>query len=365
MAELFAESLINREPRWPVLLKLTGASLAVHIATLAILFYVPGVREAFNIAAMLASAGYVDKAYDKTDITEDVQMVALADKFRYPPGYFAPDIPNSPAPPVQFPAINLSPRRVEPESTPTPSPEPSPEPSPAPSSSPLASPAPTAPNTAANSSTAADAKDPEEVEQQLNKIATENSVARPNENEINTRPLKDWLARANSLRDKGELDLNSEVEITIAAKLNTDCKLSDAKVIQKSGDARLTDVAKDMVTAIGDSGMLSFLRDPQKLKDSQVLGCDEIPLQLTMKLDKDEISARVESQADSPERAAQMAKGYNGLLTVGQLVKQGRDEEMVYKNTRVTAEGKQIIVSFTMPRQTASEMLKKQLPPSG
>src|SRR6266536_698540 len=267
MAELFADSLINREPRWPVLLKLTGASLAVHIATLAILFYVPGVRDAFNIAAMLASAGYVDKPYDDTTINEDVRMVALADKFHYPPGYFAPDLPISPAPPEQFPVINSSPRRVKPVSTPTPTPEPSPEPSPSPgpSTSPVASPSTTTSNAATNGSPAADAKDREAVEQQLNKIATENSVARPNENEINTRPLKDWLARANALRDKGELDLTSEVEITIAAKLNTDCKLSDAKVIQKSGDTRLTEVAKDMVAAIGESGMLSFLRDPQKV----------------------------------------------------------------------------------------------------
>ena len=85
MAELFAETLINREPRWPVLLRLTGASLVVHIATLAILLYVPGVRDAFNIASMLANAGYVDKPYDRTEINEDVRMLALADKFRYPP----------------------------------------------------------------------------------------------------------------------------------------------------------------------------------------------------------------------------------------------------------------------------------------
>ena len=125
---------------------------------------------------------------------------------------------------------------------------------------------------AANSPTPTESTNREEVEQQLNKIATENSVARPNENEINTRPLKDWLARANALRDKGELDLNSEVEITIAAKLNPDCKLRDAVVLQKSGDARLTDVAKDMVSAIGDSGMLSFLRDPQKVERVRSIG---------------------------------------------------------------------------------------------
>jgi hypothetical protein len=98
------------------------------------------------------------------------------------------------------------------------------------------------------------------------------------------------------------------------------------------------------------------------VKDSKELRCDEMPVQLSVKLDQIEISARVESQADSPQRAAQMAKGYGDLLAVAQLVKSGRDEEVLYKNTKVSAEGKQIVVTFSMPRQTASEMLKKQLP---
>ena len=49
----------------------------------------------------------------------------------------------------------------------------------------------------------------------------------------------------------------------------------------------------------------------------------------------------------------------------GEFAKRGHDEEILYRNTKVTSEGKQILVNFIMPRQTASEMLKKQLPPSG
>ena len=60
-----------------------------------------------------------------------------------------------------------------------------------------------------------------------------------------------------------------------------------------------------------------------------------------------------------------MARGYNMLLVAGELAKRGHDEEALYRNTNVTSEGKQILVNFSMPRQTASEMLKKQLPPSG
>ena len=362
MAELFEESIINRDPRWPVMLKLTGGSVALHLTLLGLLFYVPGVRDTFNIAAFLSDTEYVDRDYTRSEIGDEAQIVTLGNKFRYPPGYFATELEIAmaqvqPTPPPMA-QINVQPK-VTPSPSPTPEPSPSPSPSPAPSASPTASGSPVVAENTTDPKTAA------EAEQQLNKIAADNNVVRPSENEVNTRPLKDWLARSNALKEKGELDLNSAIEILIAANLNGDCKLSDAQVIQKTGDARLIEVAKDMVAAIGDSGMLSFLRDPNKVKD-QTGGarCDQMPLQLTIKLDQNEIVAKVESQADSPERAIQMARGYNGLLAIGQFAKRGKDEEVLYKNTKVTAEDKKIVVNFSMPRETASEMLKKQLPPA-
>lgn len=362
MSELFADSQINREPRWPILSKLTGASLLLHVALLASLVYVPGLRDAFNIAELLANTRYSDREYSKTEVGEDVQMLTLAgDKFRYPPGYFATEeqLRALAQPTPAVPQMTFTPSRIWQTPMPTPSPEASP------SLSPEASPSATTDAKVAADSKAGDPKTPEEAEQELNKIAAENNVLRPSENDINTRPLKDWLARANALRDKGQLDLSSEIEITIAASLNTDCKLVEPNVVQKTGDARLIDVAKDMVAAIGDSGMLSFLRDPRKVADPTKLSCDAMPLQVTIKLDQNDIAAKVETQADSPERAVQMAKGYNTLLAVGEFAKRGHDEEILYRNTKVTSEGKQILVNFSMPRPTASEMLKKQLPPSG
>ena len=360
MAELFENSEINREPRWQILSKLAAGSLALHAALLASLIYVPAVRDTFNIAALLSDTGFVDKAYTKTEIGDDVQLLEMTPKFHYPEGYFATEtqlqlaqaLQANPAPPPF--TVDL-----KPQSTPVPSPSPETSPSPValPAVSPEASPA----NTTAENTKPETPKTPEQAEAELNKIAEENGVVRPNENEINTRPLKDWLARADAMRNKGELDLTSAVEITIAAKLSPQCKLTDAVVVQKTGDARLTEVAKEMVGAIGDSGMLSFLRDPKKIKDPKVLTCDEMPLQLTIKLDQNEITAKVETEADTPQRATEMASGYNGLLTLGQFARRGKDEEVLYRNTKVTSEDKKILVNFSMPRQTASEMLKKQL----
>ncbi len=364
MQEIFQHFEVNRESRWPILSRLVLISLALHVAAVASVLYVPGVRDSLDIAALLSKTRYVDRAYQKTQVGEDVQMIELA-KFHYPPGYFASEATSPVAQPPGF--DSFSPRvisearnQVEPSPSPTPTPTPTPEPSP----SPMPSVSPEG-ATVANANTNEPKKDSDDtakVEKELDKIATENSVVRPSENEVNTRPLKDWLKRANDLKEKGQLDLSSSVEITIAANLSTECKLIDPKVIQKSGDVRLVDVAKDMVSAIGDSGMLSFLRDPKKVSDVNELRCDEIPLEMTIKLDQNEIAAKVESQADSPARAEEMAKGYSGLLAIGQLLKRGRDEELLYKSTKVTSENKRILVNFSMPRQVASEMLKRQIP---
>src|SRR5678815_4681908 len=336
MPELFANSEINREPRWQILSKLAAGSLALHVALLASLIYVPAVRDTFNIAALLSDTGFVDKAYTKTEIGDDVQLLEMTPKFHYPEGYFATEtqlqlaqaLQANPAPPPF--TVDL-----KPQSTPIPSP--SPELSPSPVASPAVSPEASPANTTAENAKAETPKTPEQTEAELNKVAEENGVIRPNENEINTRPLKDWLARADAMRNKGELDLTSAVEITIAAKLSPQCKLTDAVVVQKTGDARLTEVAKEMVGAIGDSGMLSFLRDPKKIKDPKVLTCDEMPLQLTIKLDQNEITAKVETEADTPQRATEMASGYNGLLTLGQFARRGKDEEVLYRNTKAVS----------------------------
>jgi len=362
MAELFEESIINRQPRWPVMVKLTGASVALHLTLLALLFYVPAVRDTFNIAAMLSNTGYVDRPYTKTEIGEDVQLLTLAgDKFRYPPGYFATEADWALAQAraqanVAPPPITRA--NVEPESTPSPSPTPEPSPSPA------VSPSATATAATNNSN---EPKTSEKTDQELNKIAQDNNVVRPSEDDINKAPLKDWLAAANEKREKNEIDLNSTVEITIEAIMGEDCKFRDSLVVQKSGDERLFELAKGMASAINDSNALSILRDPAKQKADKSVYCQPAPLKLFLKLDQTEITARIELETDSASRAEQLAKTYYFMLAggaYGARLKNKLEEATLYENTKVTSHDKQIIVNFSMPRQTAAEMLKKQLPPA-
>jgi hypothetical protein len=366
MTELFENYEVNRQPRWKAVLSLLGLSAILHLTLAASVLYIPTLRDAFNIVVLARKSGYVDKAYSKTRIGDDVQLVQVGSKFQYPPGYFAvgsgiagaPGTPGVPDP--LAPKIISQAGSVKSETAPSPSPSPNA----VASATPGASPAPTA----ATSPVVADAKDKpkdaKEIDKQLDKIAKDNNVLRPDEDDINKRPLTDWLKKANDKKEKNELDLTKVVELKIEAILNPDCKLSKPEVVQKSGDERLTELAKDLASAISDSNVLSFLKDPDKHKGEATIPCEAGPLSLSLRLDEGEVTAQVESQADSPERAAQLARAYNGLLFVGQLAKQGKDEEEIYKHTKVIADGKQIVVRFKMARQTATEMLTKQLKPA-
>ena len=56
--------------------------------------------------------------------------------------------------------------------------------------------------------------------------------------------------------------------------------------------------------------------------------------------------------------------GYNALLAGGAMLKSGRDEGTIMKNTSVSYQGKMITLSFNLARSAIAEMLKKQIPAS-
>ena len=359
MADLFSRFEVNREPRWPLLSGLIGGSIILHLALGAIVVFVPMVRDALNIAAIAGSINYADRAYRKTTVGEDVQVVDVGPKFRYPDGYFATDFATgavvTPAPDPFAPKIISTFTPPKPEASPSPSPSPTPPAGPAGNAVAGASPA-VSPEKGGNTSNEADKKGEDE------KKAEDEEILGIHETEFNKRPLKDWLARANDLKEKGVINLEGVVEMTIDANLTEDCKLQEPKVVQKSGDAQMMNLAKELTAAIGDSRMLLFLKDPEKVqKEQKTLRCDPMALRFNVKLDQTEVNATVVTEADSPERAAQLTAVYNWALAGGAINKKGRDEEILFRNTKVTANGKQIVVSFKMPRQGAADILKKQI----
>jgi hypothetical protein len=357
MRELFADFEVDKHARWPLLLRLIGASLALHSLLLASLMYVPAFRDAFNLASLISDTSFVDKDYARTEIGDDVQFVEIGgEKFHYPEGYFAMDQAQAllqPAPPAgpqfisQGPALSFG--------TPVPSPSPVVSPVVTDSPSPVASPASSAvakvsPSPAASPATLS----PEEAQKQLEKTAAQNNIELPKENEINKKALKDFAIYANDLKNRGQLDLNKPFEIIIEAELDKDGKLKDPKFTKKEGDQNLIDLFGRMIAALNDSGFLVYL----KPIDKDNPGTKVI---FTIKQGETEVLASVESETSSDDSARVLAKGFNAALMIGAESRAGKDEEILLRNTSASPNGKKIIFNFTMPRQAVVDLIKKQL----
>lgn len=368
MAELFANFEVNREPKWPVLSRLLAGSVALHLLAVICVLYIPGVRDAFNIASLIAGTKYVDKAYARTEIGEEVQLVDVGrERFHYPEGYFAVEgqpgelavfIQPPPLPPPIFRPMRPMPE-FKPQSsalpTPSASPVATPSPSPVASSSPSqiiakgdSGPVQNEEKKNGEKLTAA------EAQTELEKTAAKNNLELPKENEINKKALKDFAIYANDLKNRGQLDLNKPFEIVIEAELDGNGKLKDPKFIKKEGDANLIDLFGRMVGALNDSGFLVYLKPIDKDNPgSKVV--------FTIKQGESEVLATVESEASSVDSARLLAKGFNAALSIGAESRAGKDEEVLLRNTSAAPLGKKLIFNFTMPRQALVDLIKKQL----
>jgi hypothetical protein len=366
MAELFKDFEVNRDPRWNIVLQLLGGSVAVHLLVIICVLYIPGLRDAFNIATLIADTNFVDKPYAKTEIGDDVQLVQLSsNKFRYPDGYFAiaAGLIPPPAPIVAPPLFTSAP--PAPQSAPLPLALPSPTPSATPLPSPVAtesSPTVAQANASPSSSPkpAADQKQgdqkltPEQAQTELEKTAAQNNVELPKEGEINKKALKDFAAVVNDLKEKGKLDLDRPFEIVVEAELDENGKLKNARFTKKAGDPTLVELFGQMISALNDSGFLVLLKPiHQDNPTAKVV--------FTVKQGESEVLATVESEVSSDDSARLLAKFFNVSLALGAAARQGKDEEILMKNTTAVQTGKKLIFNFTMPRQAVADLIKKQL----
>lgn len=335
---LFENFEVNATPFWPKVSRLIGGSIVLHLILVACVVFIPPVRDALSIAAMFSDVGFVDRAYNKTDIEAGDITEITTEKFHYPEGYFAMDqmgFPSpSPTPLVvqQFNPPPVRPTQFDPTQLPTPTPTPSPSAIAVAGVSPT--PTPTAEEDAARKA----------AEAELDKMAKESGVNRPKE--INTRPFKDLLADAKKKKDRGELKLDGQIELMVEADLGPDGKLINAKVTGGKGDKSLESTALGFVAALSDSGVLDFLQGMTHLR-------------VNVKLDQTNVEVVAASEVETEDRARQLERTFGGMIVLGRIVKHGKDEEVYYNHTQVSSKEKEVSVKFAMPRAEMGAMLSK------
>lgn len=364
MAQLFETFEVNSDRRWGVgVTKLIGASLLLHLGLVGVIIYVPAVRDTVNIASIIANTRFVDKDYQATQIADGVQVVQV-EKFRYPDGYFALErqietgMPAAAATPDPFAPKIISQASQQRDIDPEASASPSPDASESPSASPAASASPSEAIAQASPNASPTPLTPEEAQKELEKTAEQNDVPLPEENEINKKVLRDFAAYANELKNQGKLDLNQPFEVVIEAELDENGKLKNARYTKKTGDENLRDLFGRLVAALNDSGFLIYLQPISKDNPGATV-------RITVKQGAQEVLASIESETVSPGRAASLAKTLNNLLAFGAVTRSGKDEAELMKNTSASPEGNRVVVSFSMPRQTVLDMIKKQMATSG
>jgi hypothetical protein len=165
---------------------------------------------------------------------------------------------------------------------------------------------------------------------------------------INKRPLLDLLKRVFDLQQRGEIDLNSPLEILIEGDLDAEGLIQNVQITQKSGDAALKPIAEEFVAALNESGTLDFLDEAKRLR-------------LEIASTKAALAVNSSFEAESVQMARQKTQGYKLLFSVGAMLKRGRAEELIYKAISISAKDREVNFDFSMPRETFCALLSKYL----
>ena len=354
---LFDHYEVNRDPFWRKISWLVAGSGAWHLFLVALVLLIPPVRDAFSITAMFRDAGFVDKPYVHTDI-DDADIIDFSNqKFHYPEGYWAMDQQGLPPLP-EYPVMPFSPTRYS--ATPITNASPSPSVTPAASPTPLI-----AGNNPGGKTTSGKNSDPkaspaaspqdksvEQAQKELEAASKKTGIELPEEGEINKAPFKALATYATDLRDAKKLDLNQSFEISIEATLDKDGKLVKPTVATKSGDEILTDLAKELVSAMNDSGVLYYLKIVKNDKpDGKIT--------FTIKQNGRQVLAEVDTEASSPEKAKEIERKFALMLWAGAGSRKDKPEGLLMTNTKVSSDGNKVIFKLSMAHEEVVKIVEK------
>jgi hypothetical protein len=149
-------------------------------------------------------------------------------------------------------------------------------------------------------------------------------------------------------QQRGQLNLESAFEIIIEGDFASGGLIHNVEIRQQSGDSALRQIAADFVAALNESRALNFLDNAQHLH-----------LAITSR--ETGLNASAAIRAESNAQARTKAQAYRSLLFMGAMLKKGRDEELIYKSLSVSSKDGEIIVNFSMPRETFCALLSKYL----
>ncbi|QYO65764.1 hypothetical protein [Leptolyngbya sp. 7M] len=178
--------------------------------------------------------------------------------------------------------------------------------------------------------------------------------------DINKRPMTDLANFVNELRDKNAVNIESEFVVNARGRLDKNGRIqaNSFRFLQASSDdTMILDLVKRSVEAVNDAGYFQYLKE---------LGGKDFNMQLEQ--DEENVTALVQSEMETPERARSVRSTLNLALSLAKFRKQGeaqdqndKDDLILLENAVIEANGKNVIIKFTVPKAVVHPMIQRKL----
>lgn len=174
-------------------------------------------------------------------------------------------------------------------------------------------------------------------------------TTRKGRTKINAQPFKDLFAKARLMVERGDIDLKQPLEVLIEADRQPDGSLSNVQVtnVRGSKDEKIKQIAGDFASTLSDSRALDYL------------GEEWSHVQMQLNLNETDLGVRFALDMANEQEAARKASSYNTFLSMGRMMRRGKDEGKILDNAHISADGKRVTMQVEMPRDEAAALLAK------
>lgn len=170
--------------------------------------------------------------------------------------------------------------------------------------------------------------------------------------ELNKRPSQDFGRIVSEKVKNKEVDLKTPFSLTVQGTLNANGKFDPkmTKVTKSEGDAKIIEIAKQVIEAVSDSGLFYYLKQ---------FGGNEIEISLVQT--DVEFSADFKSTLETAKRAKSVRDAIKLNIEVGKSTVKDENTKILLENSKVETIGKDFLLRFSMPFEQFHGIIDREL----
>lgn len=176
--------------------------------------------------------------------------------------------------------------------------------------------------------------------------------------QVNKKPFQDLAGLFRLMIETKQIDLSQPFSVSLKGVLTKESRFDrrNSKFVTEEGSAEMIEIGKSFIEAIGDSGMLAYLRQ---------LGIEQI--NLTLGQDDSQAYLRITSEQESRERANRTASHLASMIKFLQLAdaqgmkKLDENSKFLIKGAQASSEGNKMILDFSYQKSDVHELIKQEL----